>query len=56
MIGSLADVYRSISVPYPSWYVPFTHSRWDSLITVLAVIAVAVAVALVVWAIRKPQT
>jgi hypothetical protein len=31
-------------------------SRWDNLITVLAVIAVAVVVAWVVLANRKPQT
>ena len=53
--GILGDVHRSVNVPYPSWYVPFQHSRWDNLITVLAVIAVAVVVACVVWANRKPQ-
>jgi hypothetical protein len=56
VIGIVADVHRSISVPFPSWYVPFKHSRWENLITVLAVVAVAAIVAWAVWANRKPQT
>jgi len=56
VIGNLADVHRSVSVPFPTWYIHFTHSRWENLITVLAVVAVAVVVAWVVRANRKPQT
>ena len=48
MVVVLQAIHRIIHILYPTWVYPPRGSRWDDLITVAAVLAIAVIV-FVLW-------
>lgn len=48
MLNVVRLVLRTTFVPYPSWVCPPKGSRWDDVITVVALVAGAIIV-IVMW-------
>jgi hypothetical protein len=48
MLAVLQAVRKTVNVPYPQWVTPPDASRWDDLITVVAILAIGV-IAFLLW-------
>ena len=55
MVVVVQSIHRTY-VPYPTWIYPPRGSRWDDLITVAAVLAIAVIVFVLWRKYRIPRT
>jgi len=56
MLVLLQAIQRTISVPYPGWVTSPRGSRWDDLITVVAILTIAVIVFVLWRKYRIPRT